>query len=583
MSKSSKKFSFKDYSPDNLAEALSSDFYSPIAVKAKNHFIYLLDYFKKPTNPLTNGGFGLGIETILIEKEYYSQSYVEDFKNFHVLTHNDYFKKCKRIHFFQQTKPKTNDDLEIFTNYKDDLIYPFWESYAGYVVIRPIPSGLIGATILKPFPDQGLEGHSRVFSTSMKYNVNIFGVPRVIESLIYHEQDSLSGACATSSLWYTFYKLNDIFKTPILSPSSITIAAGLSNQNSDRLMPNSGLDLVQMRNAINYIGLEAEIRNSDEINNNRWVRGMVYSYLKFGIPVILGLEFKIKKQKKIVGIKISKRKNIKSIYHAITITGYQDVNENDLSEYFNRLLNIIRRISAKKNDINKVNYDFSNSGSDVNIKGELISKFYAHDDQIGPFSRLHFLSKKRIRTSWWNGQNFFDIEKKEIAFFHSLIIPIPQDFKIYYSNVREQVAILNGLLVNYFDYTVDGYWNIYLERSNDYKFKAISEVRDPRLPHDNFILDSLPKYIWIAEYYYDDIHLLDYLLDPTEINSMSSGLFFRYFNFDDYKGDSEHIKKYKEQFINLFEEYIQSTPIRKEKKYTLSILSIFNKLSNYLE
>ncbi len=580
MSNSSDKFIFKDYSPENLAEALSSKYYSVTAVKAKNHFIYLLDYFKKPSNPPVNGGDGLGIETILIENEYYSQSYVEDFKNFHVLTHNDYLKKCKRIHFFQEKKPKTNTDIEIFTNYKDDLIYPFWESYSGYIVIRPIPSGLIGATILKPFPDKWIDGHSRVFPTTLKYNVNIFGVPRIIDSLIYHEQDSLSGACATSSLWCTFYKLNDIFKTPILSPSSITIAAGLSNQNSDRLMPNSGLDLVQMRNAINFIGLEAEIRNSDEINSNRWVRGMVYSHLKFGIPVILGLEFKVKK---ILGIKINKRKRPKSIYHAITITGYQDVNENDLTEYFNRLLNVIRRISAKENNINKINSEFSKSGSDVNIKGELISKFYAHDDQIGPFSRLHFLSKKRIRTSWWNSQNFFDIEKKEIANFHSLIIPIPKDFKIYYSNVREQVAILNGLLVKYFDYTINGYWNIYLERSNEYKFRIISEKRDSRLPADNFLFESLPKIIWIAEYYYEDIHLLDYILDPTEINSMSSGLYFRYYNIDDYMKDSEHIKKYRELFINLFDQYIQSTPIRKEKKYTLSILNIFNRLSKYLE
>jgi hypothetical protein len=312
--------------------------------------------------------------------------------------------------------------------------------------------------------------------------------------------------------------------------------------------------------------------------------------LKFGLPVILGVEFKNKQLINLLISKAKRKKRNKSTYHAITITGYQDIDDNDLDQYFNRILSFLKRVSVKRTEIKKdsseanhFDIDFNGSESEINIKGEMISKFYAHDDQIGPFSRLHFLSKKKIRTSWWDNKNFFNVEKKEIGYFHSVIIPLPQDFKIYYANVREQIAFLNGLLVKFFDYSTDSYWNIYLQKSNTYKTKIINGKRDTRLPRDLVLFESLPKYIWIAEMYSEGEHTLDYLLDPTEINNNSSGLHFRYYDYDVYKEDSDHIKLYKSSFIRLFENRILSSQNRKDKKYTLSILNIFKKLSLYLE
>jgi hypothetical protein len=584
------KFEFRDYNGNNLAFALSSHLYPEHVVKSKSQFVYLVDYLKKPI--IEKGVIvddGLAIETILIENEYYSQSYVEDYKNFHVLTHYDYSKKSKRVHFFQNVKPTVADEIEIFTNYQHPDISPFWDSYVGYIVVRPLPSGLIGATILKHYPEDGIQDHKRVFPTQMTYNMNIFGVKRSISSLIYQEQDALAGACATSSLWCTFYKLNDLFKTPILSPSAITIAAGRSIDHVDRLMPNTGLDLVQMRNAINSIGMEAEIKNSDEIKNNRWVRGMAYSYLKFGIPVILGIEFNKQKSVNGFGYELLKQNHSNSIYHAITLSGYQDLNNVDLSKYFNRVLNLLRKFTERQwKSQSPVQIDLSLSEifiseSEVNIKGELISKFYAHDDQVGPFSRLTFSTQQKIVTSWWNKKNFFDVHKKEVGHFHSLIIPTPSEFKIHYVNVREQISILNLLLTRYLSYPLDIYWDIYLDQSNNYKSRKISNDRDSSLPKDYFLFESLPKYIWVAEVHYYNIHLLDYILDPTEINCNSSGMYFRYYRVLEFSKDYEYVKKSKEVFAAVHIAKILESPVRKERKYLSSLLSTFNLLAKYLE
>src|SRR4029077_8601062 len=150
---------------------------------------------------------------------------------------------------------------------------------------------------LTTYPDDGGRRHYTALRT---YTANFFGIELHVDSLAFQEQDKALAACATVALWSCLHKASELFQTPRPTPAEITRAANrLVNQV--RPIPSQGLEVHQMCTAIRHIGLEPEVI---EPKQNIPLASLIYSHLRFGNPVLLGVE--------IEGLGL----------HAITLTGY---------------------------------------------------------------------------------------------------------------------------------------------------------------------------------------------------------------------------------------------------------------------
>jgi hypothetical protein len=336
-----------EYSQENLAYALKNDFISVNDLTAnKFHFRYLLDYFADTHD-------ALAAKMIVIESDYVSRSYLNDYSSYYSLCFSDeYKKKCKRVHFFNirftldEFKSDIVDNINKFINN---------DTYLGYIVVNNLPTVIIGATVLKTY-----HNNSHRFYITRECEVSLFGKKLRIQSLIFQEQDKVVSACATTALWIAFHKTSSYFQTQHPSPSAITTSAKNSFSYSGRIFPNKeGLDHFQIGNAIESVGLVFELRNKVELKNPRIVKSFIYSYCKLGLPVLLGLNINNKGR------------------HLITISGFR---------------------YGPMNDANQEPEDIKMIANNINM-------FYAHDDRIGPFSRLPISPSERtdgiIETSWW--------------------------------------------------------------------------------------------------------------------------------------------------------------------------------------
>lgn len=468
-------YSLLSFSPENLASAFETEYFSKeFIIKNKFHYKFFLEYLGSKTED------ALHARTILIENEYLSRDFLHDFSSFYALCFNDsYQKKCKRVHFF---KSEINEE-----EFENDILHNTHKvindtNYLGFIVIKHLPNVLFGTTILQTYSN---ETKIRRYLTR-QYFVHIFGKELKINSIAFQEQDSAVSACATSALWSAFQKTSCIFQTPLPTPIDITNSAKNLFFETGRLLPSSGLDHYQIGNAIKDVGLVFELRNNENyIANITRVKGFIYSYIKSGLPILLGLEID----------KIGR--------HLITLLGYQE---------------------------SKINFKRTKS---ISLYSEQIKMFYAHDDQVGPFSRLQFIDSivknNLLETSWWKDKLG---KRKLYAEIVSIIVPLSDKIRITFDDVYKIIGYFDNYLYRIL-LNKECVWDIYLSRSDIYKDEISSNKFNIKQDLQAKILfRNLPKYIWIARALVDDLLLLEFIFDSTEIANGFYCLSFNCFNSD---------------------------------------------------
>ncbi|RPH34532.1 MAG: hypothetical protein EHM93_00420 [Bacteroidales bacterium] len=462
-----------------LAECLT---YPNVKVEEKIenrfHFKYFLNYLWKDAD-------GLKAQTILLEKDYTSASYLGDYINYYAHCYRPYLKKCRRVHFFRE-KFDDNTFVRMLTDSKCEYDKN-WKSYLGYIVVKPLPKGVIGATLIKPYDKKD----KRFYTAKRDYSVNLFGKTLNIESLPYQEQDGIVGSCASSALWFAFQKTRELFHTSVPNPSDITISAGYDSFHTGKSFPSNGLEISQICMAVHAIGLISELRVSSEyISDNKWLKSFVYAYSRMGIPILMGMD-------------IEKRGE-----HLITINGY--------------------RFSHTKKKTKRI------SKIDLELQSNEIIKFYAHDDQTGPFSRVEFVSKGyQFNTSWWDNIN------SEIGLGANaicIIVPLVNTIKVTFENILEEATILDFVFDMHIELKFT--WDIYLIESNKYK----EEIRSELIKNDKqynscaaeILFESLPKYVWVAKAYIrngdKDYLIFDLLYDAIDVNYKKTPFFTNIYN-----------------------------------------------------
>ncbi|HFG0471767.1 hypothetical protein [Flavobacterium psychrophilum] len=458
------------YSESSLAEALSNKYTSPEVISNKNHFIYLKGYLGSPD---------MDTKTIMIEENYMSKDFLHDYASYYSLCFEEYPKFCKRVHFFSNDFDE--DKFKEIIQKSEQECKDFWNHYLGFVVIKPIPVTILGFTVLKTYSN-GANFTDRNFWGVRQYKVHLFGNEVELTSLAFQEQDSVLAACATTAIWSMLNKASVDFHTILKSPSQITKDADNTSFDGSRLFPNKGLNLLQICQAILNSGLVSEIKqpdfrliindnNSINIVSNQYLKKILNAYSPIGIPIIL-----------IISVPTG------TVYglHAITISGFKQ--------------KAPVPISPK---------------DETSWLSENIEKFYAHDDQWGPFAKIEFGENNSLETPWTS----FHVNRNP-TYVTNIVVPIYPKIRISYEDIESIVLGLDAILTIFFEDKIkyDLIWDIKITYSEDIK-KNIKNSNLYSSEKLTFLTKSLPKYVWVASCYIGEDKIFDFIFDATDVNS----------------------------------------------------------------
>lgn len=446
------------FTNENLAKALSSKI-SDGRILERAHYRYLKNYLGHDD--------GIKAKTILIESAYISKAYITDYSNYYATCFQDYERKCKRLHFFDETF----EDSKFLKELLDDGSSYLKDHYLGYIVVKPLPDSVIGPTILSTYSETQAEDQIRYFPATKKYEVNLFGKILAVNTLAYQEQDTVVSACASVAIWSAFHKTSPLFKTILPSPGEITKLAGNLFFTYGRTYPNQGLDLTQVCRAIDAVGLVSEVRSSLRFNTEiNLASRIIYAYLKAEIPTLLLIKYD---QKLSVG-------------HAVTIAGYSK--------------------PKPKSEAPR---------AEITLTADRIDKFYVHDDQLGPFASYEFSGLTALKTFHFDNQG----KKKYVsAWIHAVVIPLNSKIRIKFEDVFDTASSFDTIFYQLNFFRLELEWDIYLQESNRYKKELLKSGLEKDLVQTK-ITTNYPKYIWVARAKQKDHIIFDLLFDSTDIPS----------------------------------------------------------------
>lgn len=448
-----------------------------------------------------------GCKSMVLEKNYTDKDYLNDYLHFYASCHQVYPKTCKRLHFFTMS---VNSDLIIpeFTNVEE--LRTLQENYLGFAVIRPIPGVPIGKTVLKPYSatnfdsNMGFLKNIRNIFTTKKYEANLLGNSLKTHSLAFQQQDCVVSACATIALWSVLQKTSTQYGYYTPTTYEITQSANLKN-SSARPIPSSGLQVNQVMDAIHYFGMELEAMDYYDDNAKFLVPDIFlswcYAYLRGGFPIFLGIDIKGKGN------------------HAISLLGYK---------------------------LGEEHQEFNNN---VNFIGNSIEKFYAHDDNIGPFARYPVCTRTFIERETGASIPILNLQRDEyidqagnfleitpicavIPLYHKIRYPF-KDIKKFLFEFSEFIKAMhifeskNGTA----DFNIA--WDCYITEINEFKKNVITSNLPLEInPEDRkrILLRFAPRFIWRCSLFVNNVIFLDLIADATEAGTCNP--FFIGFFYD---------------------------------------------------
>ncbi|RZN36359.1 MAG: hypothetical protein EFT35_07990 [Methanophagales archaeon ANME-1-THS] len=304
----------------------------------------------------------LDAKTCIIEERYIDKDYMIDYQKFYSRSFEKYTRETTRIHIFDKEISEKEFKKALNGKYKQLI-----KSYLGFIIVKPVffdidkEEPLIGRTLLKTYLKE--EGNLKRYFIREKYHVSLFGIPLDIESLPFQDQDIGVGMCATIALWVASQPLVNPYGIPKLSPAEITEIATLQPTPNRRFPSVSGLDVNQMVNYIQSVGLDVEpIEAHEEI-----------------IPIAV-------------------------------------------KAYINARLPLIALVALYKNGENEEDYDWHAaviSGYKCDEKRN-IKELYVHDDAIGPYNKVKSMNGN---FKFWDNEwiRKEDYDKCEV---YDLLVPV---------------------------------------------------------------------------------------------------------------------------------------------------------------
>ena len=473
------------------------------SVEGKLHSIYFPEYFGK-----------LQTKTIVVERSYVDRDYLEDFVGYYSRCFNPPLQRCTRLHFFQSEF--TEDEFDSFlsgsANRTDFLEQKANNgSYLGFIVVKPLAQTFIGRTCLRTYPT-GTSG--RHFPSLRTYDVNLFGIQLAVNSLAYQEQDAEVARCATAALWSAFQGTAKKYGHPVPTPVEITKNALAVHSYQSRTLPaKDGLTLEQMGDAIRKINLEPYFT---DVTDRTHLQTEAYAYLKAGIPALLVISLVDTKDE----MKVALPKGEFYGRHAVALTGYNLSNQPAVPV----------------------------GSTSITLRATKIAKFYAHDDQIGPFARMELSASGQqyqwldersreqntcfMKTSWWGRSEELG---SVYAVPETLIVPLYPKMRVTFKEALGATkefdsAIASMSSLGHVNLPNPLEWDIFLTTCSELKVEVL---QSPVLTGDfarEFLSMPMPKFIWRAIAYDGPNPVIELIFDATAI--IQGSFFLRAVEYD---------------------------------------------------
>jgi hypothetical protein len=455
-------------------------------IKEKNHVRFLQDYLGKK---------GLDARYVVLERDYINKDYLIDYSTYYSTCFETYSKTGFRLHFFS-----IDIKIESFkTRFFNFIISKDKQSqrhrdfvdkhYLGYIVVKPIPNLFIGFSLLKHYnysESKACFDKARHFWGVKNYKKHIFGTEVEIPSLAFQEQDQNVAACATIAIWSMLQIAAEDYYVVLQSPSEITRNGGIVAYNGNRLLPNTGLSILQMSQAITQNSLVTEVRERTDYKGdasfNLYIKKLIHAYANLRIPTILiiNLSPPVFDKEKLGKSEVEDESEFDG--HAVAVTGYK--------------MRPLREIKRRNRLLKRTSQSFESES--IVWMADLIEKIYVHDDQWGPFARMIFSGKERIRSSWQLIAGYNKISRTE-----GLLIPVYPKVRIAYDDIESKIIRLNNIFVDHLKEEIKGdfVWDIQIHYSEQFKAsireskKLDDKNKDDQKLMFKFLAKSLPKYM----------------------------------------------------------------------------------------
>lgn len=431
----------------------------------------------------------LAIKThaMVIEQDYIDRDFLDDYTRYYARCFKGYKRKCYRIHFFSAVE-KGAYDKDSFTRHIEGFIsrrrgnIDLKAHYLGFLVVRPLASSPLGRTCLKYY-DEGHGASGRRYRVWQEVRVSFFGRELKVEKCMpFLQQDSVSAACATCSLWSAFSITSSVFGDRHYCPGCITSMAMDHGVSTYRCFPNSGLTLTDMAHAIRRVGLDPvikEIKREDrhEALDVARLFGVVYAYTEARIPVILVCE-------------ICNDKNLLVGWHAVTVNGYH------LGENEGPYADVVVGNGEARQEYWK------------------IDKLYVHDDQIGPSAKMELNSDFTFDSQWGVGWKL-RVLSYLVPLYGKIRVECDDVFK-FVNELWETISIVDYENERFkFQHEMCS-WDICLQSGAVFK-KWIAEdsnlKEEEKLGH---LINSYPKYVWKVCLTYGGLPCVCFVVDATD-------------------------------------------------------------------
>jgi hypothetical protein len=421
-------------------------------MRETNVVLYLYGYLREYS------GRRDGAVTVVVECDYIDHEFLKEYAGFYSSGYAQLEKKTTRLHFFSGKISQPAFDKALVSG--GQLRAKISERYLGFTVIRPKPQSFMGRTCLKIYPDMGSKSGSqslRSYPVWSVYHVNLFGLELSIKSVAFHEKDNVVGVCATSALYSLLHGSRRVLGNVTYSGFEITqfarnawthLPEAMEGGQVSRLYPNTGLTVEQVYHILTQVDLSPiAFATRKQRGDHGQTLGQIYAYLCLGLPVLA-----------YVAMGHANGGRIPGATHVVTITGFSS----DLTQDKPFTL-------AVKED---------NGLFGLQLLSSYISKFYIHDDNIGPFSRfslnenfgasgsegdiseLEFVPKG-LRRSLEKGassksgsvlepyRNVQGLEANEVSYFPRIfVVPAGGELRLAYTQVQDVAAALNIALVS---------------------------------------------------------------------------------------------------------------------------------------
>ncbi|MYC48392.1 MAG: hypothetical protein F4X45_08710 [Chloroflexi bacterium] len=416
----------------------------------------------------------IGCRTVIVESHYIDHAFMRDDAIYYVRSLRSYPNYTKRLHFFRSSFDLARWQEIIASAGSGQFAESQRElqsNYLGYSVMRPLPEYPVGRTVLPPLEEPSRTQEHDVSFITRAHQVHLAGIPLNVIGVPFQSQDQGVSACATSALWSALDNVAFAEEVTVSSPASITEAATLYPLHEGRALPNDGLTIRQMCEAIRAAGFSPIVVRSASIGEDAF---QLNGYLKSGFSPVLA---------------VAPMENV-GVGHAVCCVGFKCGAPHPQTE----------------------------PGISFREQSSGLEGLYVHDDQLGPyaFATLGQLTDPDSRdVETCIALQWPDSKPATTWRLQALIVPVPQKVRLSLSELRWlglDIAQAVGQELGSIQTILD----CRFELARNYKSRMYSFDLSESGLYQGACATVLSRYVGLIEISSPEGPVLDVVVDSTE-------------------------------------------------------------------